>query len=383
MLRFERRVERPWWLSIAVPVGSLLVALVIGGILVALDGADPLATYERIVERGFTRDGALSATLVAASPLLFTGLAAAVAFRMGVFNIGGEGQLVMGAVGAAAAGLALGDAPLPVIVGGMVAAGGAAGAAWAGIAGALRAWAGANEIITTLMLNYLAFNLAEYLIFGSESYWRKLDGTGRMFPQGRSLLPDAHWTSFEIGPVEVPLGWLLGVVLAAGLWVLFRTTRFGFQVKVIGDEPRAARFAGMRTRRVVFALMALSGAVAGIGGASDVGDTRHVLDPKALNQAGYGYAGIVVAALARLNPLAVVLTSILMGGLANAGRSLQGPDFPAGLVGTLQGLLLVCVLAGETFARYRVRRAPRAAVEGPSDPAPGDGPAGAVGGAGA
>lgn len=377
MVRFERRVERPWWLSIAVPVGSLIAALLIGAILISLDGGDPWATYERIIERGFTREGALSATLVAASPLLFTGLAAAVAFRMGVFNIGGEGQLVMGAVGASAAGLALGDGPIAVTVVAMVAAGAAAGAAWAGIAGALRAWAGANEIITTLMLNYLAFNLAEYLIFGSESYWRKLDGTGQMFPQGKSLVPDAFWPSFDVGSVEVPLGWILGVVIAVGLWVVFRTTRFGFQVKVIGDEPRAAAFAGMRTRRVIFALMALSGAVAGIGGASDVGDTRHVLDPKALNQAGYGYAGIVVAALARLNPLAVVVTSIIMGGLANAGRSLQGPDFPAGLVGTLQGLLLVCVLAGETFARYRVvRRSPRVA------PHPGPDAHPAVGGAG-
>ena len=100
MLRFERRVERPWWLSIAVPVGSLIAALLIGAVLISLDGSDPWATYSRIIERGFTREGALSATLVAASPLLFTGLAAAVAFRMGVFNIGGEGQLVMGAVGA-------------------------------------------------------------------------------------------------------------------------------------------------------------------------------------------------------------------------------------------------------------------------------------------
>jgi len=183
-----------------------------------------------------------------------------------------------------------------------------------------------------------------------------------MFPQGRTLVPEAFWPSYTIGSVEVPFGFLLGVVLAVGLFVLFRNTRFGFQVKVIGDEPRAARFAGMNTARVTFALMALSGAVAGLGGASDVGDTRHVLDPKALGQAGYGYAGIVVAALARLNPLAVVVTSLLMGGLNNAGRALQGADFPAGLVGTLQGLLLVCVLTGETFARYRVRRtaAPRA-----------------------
>src|SRR5690606_1415312 len=105
--------------------------------------------------------------------------------------------------------------------------------------------------------------------------------------------------------------------------------------------------------------MAIAGAAAGIGGASDVGDTRHVLDPRGLGQAGYGYTGIVVAALARLNPLAVILTSIVMGGLASAGRPVRGPSFRVGLVGRLQGLLLVCTLGGEVFGRYRVRRARR------------------------
>ena len=111
----------------------------------------------------------------------------------------------------------------------------------------------------------------------------------------------------------------------------------------------------MRTRRKVIAVMALSGALAGLGGASDVGDIRHLLDPKGLRQAGYGYTGIVIAALARLNPLGVVFVSVLMGGLNNAGRSLQGPNFPAGLVGTLQGLILFFALGGEVLARYRIR----------------------------
>lgn len=362
MIRLERRVEQPRWISIAVPAASFVAALVVGGIVLLTTGHDPLDTYSQILERGFTREGALSATVVAASPLLYTGLAAAVAFRMGVFNIGGEGQLVMGAVGASGVGLALGGSqPLGVTMAAMVLAGAASGAVWAGISGALRAWAGTNEIITSLMLNYVAANIAQYLIFGSKSHWRKLDGSGLMFPQGRALLPEVHWPTYSLGPVEVSFGYVLGVALAVFLFVLFRNTRFGFRVKVIADEPRAARFAGMNTSRMIFLLMALSGAVAGIGGASDVGDTRHILDPKALGQAGYGYAGIVVAALARLNPLAVILTSLLMGGLNNAGRALQGADFPAGLVGTLQGLLLVCVLTGEVFARYRVRRSGPAA----------------------
>ena len=152
-----------------------------------------------------------------------------------------------------------------------------------------------------------------------------------------------------------PFGFLLGVVIAAGIWLLYTRTRFGFEVQVIGDSPRAATYAGMRTRRKILAVMALSGAVAGIGGASQDGDFRHSLDPRGLTAAGYGYAGIVIAALARYNPFAVVLIAFLLGGLQNAGYTLQGADFPSGLVGVMQGLILFSALGGELLVRYRIR----------------------------
>ena len=137
--------------------------------------------------------------------------------------------------------------------------------------------------------------------------------------------------------------------------MLYKRTRFGFEAAVIGDSPRAARYAGMRTRRSILLVMALSGLLAGIGGASQDGDFRHLLDPRGLQQPGYGYTGIVVAALARYNPLAVVLVAFLIGGLSNAGYALQGVDFPAGLVGVMQGVILFCALGGELLVRYRVR----------------------------
>ncbi len=372
MIRLERRVDVSRWLDVAVPLASLVVALAAGAIVLSVTGHDPIDTYRLIVERAFTSDGALSGTLVAATPLLFTGLAAAVAFRMGVFNIGAEGQLVMGAVAASGIGLALRDRPGWLVIGAMILAGAAGGAAWGSVPGALRAYLGTNEIITSLMLNYVAANFATYLIFGSESPWRLLTGTGAMFPQGKKLGPEATWPTFDLGSLVVPFGFLLATVVAVKLWVLLRRTRFGFELAVVADAPAAGHYAGIRTRRKILAVMALSGAVAGIGGASDIGDTRHVLDSRGLDQAGYGYAGIVVAALARLNPLAVIFTAILMGGLANAGRALQGPDFPAGLVGTLQGLLLAVTLGGEVFARYRLRRgpAPAAKPHGPEPVAP-------------
>ena len=135
--------------------------------------------------------------------------------------------------------------------------------------------------------------------------------------------------------------------------MLYTRTRFGFEAQVIGDSPRAARYAGMRTRRKIVAIMCLSGAMAGIGGASQMGDFRHVLDARGLQQANYGYTGIVVAALARYNPFAVVLVAFLLGGLQNAGYTLQSADFPSGLVGVMQGMILFAMLGGELLVRYR------------------------------
>jgi simple sugar transport system permease protein len=238
----------------------------------------------------------------------------------------------------------------------MVAAGAAGGAALALVPALLRAFLSTNEIITSLMLNYVVGLVLEYLIFDSHSYLRDTSGfEAQVFPQGKILPDEAAWSSWSIHGLALPLGFLLAIGVAALVWVLYTRTRFGFEVQVIGDSTRAGRYAGMRTRRKILAVMCLSGAIAGIGGASQTGDFRHQLDPRGLRQANYGYTGIVVAALARYNPFAVVLVALLLGGLTNAGFTLQGADFPAGLVGVMQGLILFCALGGELFVRYRVR----------------------------
>ncbi len=361
MIRIERRLTTPRWLPVAVPVVSIVGALVISGIVVVATGHDPIATEGRLFERGFFAGGALSGALVTATPLLLTGLAAAAAFRMLIWNIGAEGQLYLGAIAASGMGLFLRDQPGAVILPAMIVAGLIAGAAWAAIPGILRAYFRTNEIITSLMLNYVAGLVLTYLIFDSQSYWRDLSTLfSRRFPQGKYLPDPASWPGLPIDfspaiAVTIPFGFFLGIAAATVVWFVYRSTIFGFEARVIGDAPAAARYAGIRTPRKIVAVMGISGALAGLGGASEIGDFRHVLDPRGLQQAGFGYAGIVVAALARLNPFAVVLVAVLLGGLSNAGFSLQGPDFPAGLVGTLQGTILFCALAGELLVRYRVR----------------------------
>lgn len=374
MIRVERRIDTPRWLTFAVPAVSVLLAAIITGFVLLATGHNPLSTYHQMYKAAFSNRGGLSSTFVYATPMLFAGLSAAVAFRMRTWNIGGEGQLYMGAVGAAAAGLMLADWPRPLLILAMIVAGMFTGMLWALIPGILRAYFRTNEILVSLMLNYAAGLFMFYLIYDSSSYLRDLTSpSAKTFPQGKTLAPAASWPGLHIGSFVLPFGFIVGVAVAVALWVMIKTTRFGFEMSVIGDRPEAAGYAGMRTRRKIVAVMGISGGVAGIGGASQIGDFGHVLDPRGLQQSGFGYTGIVVAALALYNPLSVVVVAFLIGGLTNAGYALQGTKFPAGLVGTMQGIILFCVLGGEILARYRiVRRAARtAAVEvlPPAEPA--------------
>jgi general nucleoside transport system permease protein len=377
-VRIERRLRQPRWLLVAVPAGSLVFAFFASGLVLLATGHDAVSSYRRLFDAAFVSPGALSQTLTTATPLAFTGLAAAAAFRMRLFNIGGEGQLYIGAITAGAAGLYFGGkgGPSAFAIAAMVVAGCAGGALWALIPGILRAFFRTNEIITSLMLNYVAATLLTYLIFNTESYWRETKGfNASVFPTGKQLPPSAVWPAATVhvqGGLSLPLGAGIAVLVAFLLRFLYTRTRFGFEAQVLGDSPRAAQYAGMRTRRKILAVMAISGALAGLGGASQDGDFRHTLDsdPNGLQKQLYGYSGIVVAALARYNPVAVIPIAFLVGGLQNAGNTLQGADFPSGLVGVMQGIILFSALGGELLVRYRLRfgnrpteAAPPAAVE--------------------
>ena len=189
-LRFERRLRQPRWLSVAVPLGSVGIAFALIAILLLATGHNPLSAYRKLFEAGFTADGALSSTLVSATPLAFTGLAAAAAFRMNLFNVGAEGQLYFGVDGAVAGALLFKGQPGAVLIAAMCLAGGAAGALWALIPGLLRAFGRTNEIITSLMLNYVAALIIIYLIFDSHSYWRDTTSpSAAVFPQGQQIPP--------------------------------------------------------------------------------------------------------------------------------------------------------------------------------------------------
>ena len=353
-IHFERRLKPPRWLGPATPPIAVIVALAIGALVLWASGRDPVDIYQRMVRAAFTNPGAFSNTLVAATPLLLTGLAAAVTFRMKVWNIGADGQLMIGAMLAAAAGTYFGGQSLAAVMTLMILAGIVGGCLWAAIAALLRVYLNTNEVLTTLMLNYIAPLILFYLIFDSTSYWRDLSTqSARVFPRAKTLAPEAFWPQYGT-TVVVPFGFILGVVLALVLLFVVRSTRFGFQMRVSADSQAAGRYAGIRTGRLLVVVMLLSGALAGIAGASQIGDISHRLEPKNLQLAVFGYTGIAVAALVRYHPLAIVMSAILVGALNNAGFNLQGPDLPLGLIGVNQGIILLLVAASEVSARYRV-----------------------------
>ena len=335
------------------PVLSVLAALAAGAVFLALSGYRPLAVYQDLFEASFTTWFGFTDSLAAASPLVLTGLAAAVTFRMKLFNIGAEGQLYVGAIGASWAGLAL--APdLPRIPAALVilGVGALAGALWILPAALCRAWLGTSEIITTLMLTFVGLFLMRYLIFGASSYWR--DPLATNFPQGRRIDPGIRFESF--GSTRVHWGLLVGLVAAVVVWVLVRHTRVGFAMDVVGSSPAAARYAGIPVRRTILTSLLLSGALAGLAGAAEVGGRAFALDPNGL-QLGLGFTGIVVAALGRYNPLGVVIVALLLGGLRNAGVALQsvpGNNVPGEVSLMLQGAILLFATGGEVFIRNRL-----------------------------
>lgn len=335
--------------SVLVATASVLGALLIAGVFLAVTGFSPLEVYAIMLRAGFGSSRNLTETLVSATPLILTGLAAALAFKMLLWNIGGEGQLYLGAILAAGTALALGEASPVVSIPLVVLAGAAGGALWALLAALPRATLGTNEIITTLMLNFVALHLMNYLVFGSASSWR--DPLATNFPQGRPI-PD---------PAELPRIWgrlHAGILIALGvallLWWALRFTKWGFEVRVVGDSAAAARYAGIELRRKLLVVFCLSGAIAGLAGSVHVGGLVHALEPRAL-AVNIGFTGIIVAALARLNPLGVVPVAVLIGALNNAGSSLQTARVPISIVLMLQGAILFLAVAGEFFLRHRVR----------------------------
>ncbi len=352
-LVLEKRLERSRTAEFLVPILSILLALVFSGILLAIFGANPWETYVAMAEGAFGSTYGLSETMVKAIPLMLTGLAVSIAFRMLFWNIGAEGQLAWGAIAATWVALFLperigglpGWAFLPL----MFLLAFAAGAIWGLIPGILKAYLNVNEIITTLMLNYVALLWMQYLYTGP---WKDPQGFG--FP-GTAQFPEAAWLPrlpLDFGRVHY--GLVIAIVAAFLLWIVLDRTKWGYEIRVIGHNPQAARYAGMDIARNIVLVMLISGGLAGLAGFSQVAGVAHRLQNGIA--VGDGFTAIIVAWLAKLNPWAVLLVSVLLGGLSTGGDQLQiTMGLPAAVAGVLQGSILFFVLGGDVFVNYRLR----------------------------
>ena len=275
---------------------SVLLALIACGLVLLASRQNPISVYHAMLLGALGDRFGFTETLVKMTPLLLAGLGVSVAFKMQLWNIGAEGQLYLGAIGATwIAVFALPDARGIVVIPAMMAAGMLGGAIWGAIPGVLRAYFNANETITTLMLNYVAIILCDYLIHGP---WRDPNGHG--FPGTARFSKAASLPRWM--PYRVHLGLVFGLVAAVILWIALRRTRWGYEFGVMGRNDRAARYAGMNITRTIVLVMAVSGALAGLAGMSEVSGIGHQLQRNL--SPGYGYTAIIVAWLGRLNPSA-------------------------------------------------------------------------------
>jgi simple sugar transport system permease protein len=388
---------RPW-LRYAVPLASLAVALILGMVPMAMQGINPIVGYRDMVLLAFGSAYGISETIMKAIPLMLAGLGVALAFRMLVWNIGAEGQLYMGAFASCLVAYTLPDAPAWALLPAMVVAGFAGGALWGAIPGALKAFLGVNEIITSLMLNYIAIQWVNYLVIGP---WQDPSSLG--FPSTPRLSPSAilpmitqawylptivfvviggivaaYWiirrahsnrekleigisfvclaalslaSIWFLGGRRVHLGLVLSLGAAAVLWLLLSRTRWGYEIRVIGENARAARYAGMSLKRNIILVMLVSGGLAGLAGMSEIAGNLHLI--KRMFSPGYGYTAIIVAWLAKLNPWGVILVSLLLGGLYRGSDAIPGAPKALGMM--LQAVIFFVLIGGDVLVRYRVR----------------------------
>lgn len=346
-LRFEPRHQTTKLFELCVMLISIGMAFLIFSLFMFLTGKDPLNAYRTMFLWAFARKVGIEGTLTKFVPLAVIGLGLVLAFKMKLWNIGGEGQFYLGAMASAFIVLFwLPNASPWVLISLSMLGGIIAGGLWASIPGVLRAYVGADEIVVTLMLNYIAVLWTDYLVYGA---WKDPAGFG--FPM-TPLFPESARLPSIWGKVNV--GIVFPFILAFLLKVILERTKWGYEIRVIGDNPDVARYVGMNIKRNVILTLILSGGIAGLAGALYIMGVQyrlhHAFSP------GYGYTAIIVAWLSRLNPIAVILVSLFLAGIFVGCEVLQVVmKLPISVIYIFQGILLFCVLIGEVLIRYKVR----------------------------
>ena len=325
---------------------ALTLSLLASGLLLFLGGTSPVKGIAVLFQGAFGSRWALEDSVAKAIPIFLCALGVAVAFRLKIWNIGAEGQFALGAIGATWMALSFPHWPKTALLPAMIVMAMAAGGLWGLVPALLRQRLRTNEIIVTLMMNYIAILFLDFLVYG---VWK--DPTSFGFPMTPEFSEQA--IVGRIGATAVNWGLAHCLVLGVLVFVFFRFTRTGFEIKAAGDNVRAARYAGLPYDYLVVLVMVMSGALAGWAGFLEASATVNRLQPSIM--VGYGYTAIVVAWLARLNPLSIGIASILLAGLRVGVEHLQlDLQVPAAFGGILEGLILLTVLAGGLFTHYRL-----------------------------
>ncbi|MBP6541769.1 MAG: ABC transporter permease [Piscinibacter sp.] len=348
MVKLEARPEASKFMSIASPLLALAITVVIGTILFVALGKDPMRGLQVFFIEPVKSLYVLSELAMKATPLLLIALGLSVCFRSNVWNIGAEGQFIVGAI--FASGVAMQAGPdtgrwivVPVLLAGVL-----GGMVWAGIVALLRDRFNASEILVSLMMVYIADMVLSYLVYGP---WK--DPAGYNFPQTITFLKSTQVPRLFDGS-RVNLGLPIALVLVAVFWVLLFRTYAGFQLQVGGLAPAAARYAGFSSRRALWMALLLSGGMAGLAGALEAAGPLGQLTPHV--PAGYGFAAIIVAFVGRLHPVGAIFSAVLMSMFYIGGELAQSRlGLPKSLTGVFQGLLLFTLLACDTLIHYRIR----------------------------
>lgn len=334
--------------TIMVSLAALIGALLIGAFFILLAKSDPVRAYQVMLTGPFSSSFGLTETLVRTTPLLLTGLGIIISFRSGVLNIGGEGQILIGAIAAAGVALKFESLPSLVLFPMVLLSGAVAGGVWGGIAGFLKARLNVNEILSTVMLNQIAAQLYLLLIRGILIDPQEVAyGTG--VPQ-TALVPSAVWLSRLIPGTRLNTGFILALVLAVAVYVLLMKTTVGYRLRAVGAGPEAAKYAGINVPFYMVLSMFLAGAMAGLAGTVEVLGVHH----RALEDisAGYGFSAIVAALFGRLHPIGVIPASILFGALILGADMMQrAVSIPAAIVMVIQGFIILFVVGSDIFIR--------------------------------
>jgi ABC-type uncharacterized transport system permease subunit len=346
-IKLEKRREPSLWMLVASPVASVLVTMLIGIVVFDLIGIDGLRAVTDIFLSPLLISYKWQDVAVKAAPLIIIALGLSVANRAQVWNIGAEGQYIIGALCATGVGLAFGTVGGPLVVALMVAAGVIGGALWAAVPAVLRTRYSVNEILSSLMLTYVAVQVLGYLVGGP---WK--DPNGRNFPATASLADSQMLPVW--GNSTVHLGVFVAVILPFVFWYLMKRSVFGFQVRVVGSAPNAARHGGFDGRQTIWLALMISGAMAGLAGAFEFTGVLHKADLGF--PSGYGFTAIIVCFLGRLNPIGCLIAGIVLAVTYVGGQMAQtSVKIPNSTAGIFQAMMLFFILASDILVRYRIK----------------------------